>query len=197
MTAAQSRFAGSYRLVRTQRGTTLVVAMLFLLILSLFAVSSFNSSTTNTLVTGNMIARQESVAAAQWLIDETISSTLFATNPKEVAAGSYEIDLDRDGTIDYYPKLDPAPLCQRARALKAVELDPADAADVACMVSGVVANSGLDTPDLAASTGNSLCASTEWNIRAVVTDDRSGAVVALDQGVGVRVLTTEATDYCF
>lgn len=193
MIAAQSAPAAGHR----QRGTTLVVALLFLLILSLFAVSSFNSSTTNTLVTGNMIARQEGVASAQWLIDETISSTLFATNPKEVAAGSYDLDLDRDGTMDYQPRLDPAPLCQRARALKAVELDPTDEADLGCMVSGVVQNSGLDTPDLAASTGNSLCANTEWNVRAVVDDERSGAVVAVNQGVGVRVLTTEATDYCF
>ena len=179
-----------------QRGTTLVVALLFMLLLSLLAASSFNSSTTNALVTGNMIARQEGVASAQWLIDETISSNLFATSPKEVAAGTYELDLDRDGQVDYYPRLDPAPQCQGARALKAVELDPADEGDVACMISGVVHHSGLDTPDLAASTGDSLCANTEWNVRAVVEDDRTAAVVAVNQGVGVRVLTTEATDYC-
>ena len=180
-----------------QQGTTLVVAMLFLLILSLLAVSSFNSSTTNALVTGNMIARQEGVASAQWLIDETISSTLFATSPKEVAAGTYHIDLDGDGTTDYSPRLSPDPSCQRARALKAVELDPADEGDIACMISGVVHHSGLDTPDLAATTGDSLCASTEWNVRAVVEDERTGAVTAVNQGIGVRVLTTEATDYCY
>jgi hypothetical protein len=191
------RIRSERTLRRPQRGATLVVAMLFLLILTLFAAASFNSSTGNALITGNMIARQESVAAAQWLIDDTISSTLFATSPKEVAAGSYSLDLDGDGAADYQPKLDPAPECRRARPLKAVELDPADDGDLACMTSGVVHNSGLDTPDLAAATGNSLCASTEWNIRATVADPRTGAEVAVDQGVGVRVLTTEANDSCF
>jgi hypothetical protein len=171
--------------------------MLFLLVLSLLAVSSFNSSTTNALVTGNMITRQEGVAAAQWLIDETISSTLFATSPKEVSAGTYQIDLDRDGKTDYLPRLSPEPSCQRARALKAVELDPADEGDLACMVSGVVHHSGLHTPDIAATTGDSLCASTEWHVRAVVEDASTGASVAVNQGVGVRVLTTEAKDYCY
>lgn len=196
---------GGPRPANRQRGTTLVVAMLFLLILSLFAISSSNSSATNTLVTANMIARQEALAATQWLIDTTISSTLFATSPKEVAAGTYELDLDRNGTVDYRPRLDPAPACQRARPLKAVELDPADESDLACMVSGVVTHSGLDTPDLAATTGDSLCANTEWNVRAVVDGaaaavdnaDLSGVVVAVNQGVAVRVLTTEANDYCF
>jgi hypothetical protein len=167
-------------------------------VLSLFAVASFNSSTTNTMVTGNMIARQEAVAAAQWLIDGTISNTLFATNPIEVAAGVYELDIDGDGRLDYSPRLAPAPACRRARPLKAVELDPSDKNDMSCMMSGVVQNSGLDTPDLAASTGNSLCSKTEWNIRAVTEDpDRTGTSVAVNQGVGVRVLATDAMDFCF
>jgi hypothetical protein len=179
-----------------QRGTTLVVALLFMLLLSLLAASSYNSSTTNSLVTGNMIARQESIASAQWLIDETISSTLFATSPKQVAAGSYELDLNLDGSPDYHPRLDPAPECRRARPLKAVELDAEDEDDVGCMTSGVVHQSGLDTPDLAAATGDSLCANTEWNVRAIVEDELSGAEVAVNQGVGVRVLSTEAMDFC-
>lgn len=187
-----------YGSLHAQRGTTLVVAMLFLLVLSLFAVASFNASTTNTLVTGNMISRQEAAAAAQWLIDDTISSTLFATNPEGVAAGVYAVDLDLDANPDYFPRISPAPACTRTRPVKSAELDASVPQDVGCMTSGVVENSGLDTPDLAASTGNSLCANTNWNVRAVVDDTaRNGAVVAVNQGVSVRVLATDALDYCF
>lgn len=187
----------NHRLAGTQRGTTLVVAMLFLLILSLFAVSSFNSSTTNTMVTGNMIERQESLAAAQWLIDETISKPAFAEDPKAVAASSYEIDLDRDGTVDYHPRLTPAPTCLRARALKGVELDLSDAADVNCMKSGAATTPHIDTGSVDPSAGNSMCANTEWNVRAVVSDEYAGsASVAVDQGVAIRRSTEEAEDFC-
>jgi hypothetical protein len=42
-----------------------------------------------------------------------------------------------------------------------------------------------------------MCASTEWNVRAIVIDEAiSGASVAINQGVGIRVLTTDAEDYC-
>lgn len=180
-----------------QRGITLVVALVFLLVLSLFAIASFNSSTTNSQVTGNMIARQESQAAAQWLVDSTISSSLFASDPKSVAAGSYSIDIDGDGNIDFQPKLDPAPACERTRTIKAFELDADNAEDVACMTSADPGStSGTDSPSASAAAGNSLCANTEWKVRAVTDDSVTGTHVAVDQGVGVRVLTTEAEDYC-
>jgi hypothetical protein len=184
------------RIGTAQRGTILVVAMLFLLVLSLFAVSSFNSSTTNTMVTGHMIERQESLAAAQWLIDETISKPAFAEDPKAVAASTYEFDLDRDGTIDYHPRLDPAPTCLRARALKGVELDLSDAADVNCMRSGAAMTPYIDTGTVDPSAGNSMCANTEWNVRAAVDGTPGGASVAIDQGVAIRRSTEEAEDFC-
>jgi hypothetical protein len=188
---------GALMRARAQRGTALVMAILFLLVLSLFAVSSFNSSTTNTLVTGNMIARQESVAAAQWLIDTTISSAAFASDPKAVAAGTYQLDIDHDGTVDYHPRLTPAPTCQRARALKIIELDVDDESDVACMKSSSTGSPLIETGAIDPTAGDSLCANTEWDVRAVVVDDQvSGASVAVDQGVGIRVLTTEAEDFC-
>lgn len=182
---------------RRQRGTTLVVAMLFLLILSLFAVSSINSSTTNTLATGNMIARQENLAAAQWLIDETISSPAFVEDPKAVAASTYDFDIDQDGSVDLHPRLDPSPVCLRARALKGVELDITDPADVNCMTSGTARTPYLDTGVADPNAGDSMCANTEWNVRAVSDDSAgSGAVVAINQGVAVRRSKEEAEDFC-
>jgi hypothetical protein len=179
-----------------QRGMTLVVAMLFLIILSLFAVSSFNSSTTNTRVTGNMIARQEAQAAAQWLIDETISSPEFADDPKTVTAATYTVDFDNDGTADSSPKLDPEPVCQRSRALKMTELDIMDNNDLACMKGSGGGGGLVDTGTHDPTSGDSLCSNTEWNVRAVVDDPLTGARVAVNQGVGVRVEKTTATDYC-
>lgn len=180
---------------RQQRGTTLVVAMLFLVILSLLAVTSFNSSTTNSMVTGNMIARQEGIAAAQWLIDSTISSTTFVTDPASVAASTYDLDLDQDQVADFHPRLTPAPTCLRARVIKTVELDVDVESDVACLKSGgtgPLIETGAPDP----TAGDSMCANTEWNVRAVVADGVTGSSVAVNQGVGVRALITEANDFC-
>jgi type II secretory pathway pseudopilin PulG len=180
-----------------QRGMTLIIAMLFLIILSLFAVSSFNSSTTNTKVTGNMIARQEAQAAAQWLIDSTISSAAFANDPKTVTETDYAVDLDGDGTDDLFPELDPVPTCQRSRAIKDTELDIAgDPDDLACAKGSSGGGGLLDTGAHDPTSGDSLCSNTEWNVRAVVNDPVTGARVAVNQGVGVRVQKTKANDYC-
>jgi hypothetical protein len=175
---------------------TLVISMLFLIILSLFAVSSFNSSTTNTKVTGNMIARQEAQAAAQWLIDTTISSPEFADDPKTVADTTYTVDFDNDGTADATPRLDPVPTCQRSRAIKVTELDITDSNDLACSKGSSGGGGLIDTGAHDPTSGDSLCSNTEWNVRAIVDDPVTGARVAVNQGVGVRVEKTTATDYC-
>ncbi|MES2972623.1 MAG: pilus assembly PilX N-terminal domain-containing protein [Pseudomonadota bacterium] len=179
-----------------QRGITLVVVMIFLIVMSMFAVNAFNSSSSNMRIVGNMQARQEGIAAAQQAIEQTISSTLFTSNPAGVSANAVAVDIDGDGNADYAARLTPQPRCYRAKAIKTSELNPATASDIACIRSGVVQNSGLDTPDAAADAGNSLCANSEWNIRSEVTDTRTSARVAINQGVSVRVLETDAANSC-
>jgi len=59
----------------------------------------------------------------------------------------------------------------------------------------VVTNAGLETPS-GSTAGNSLCSNSEWNIRAEVADTRTGVKVAVNQGVALRVLETDATNAC-
>jgi hypothetical protein len=179
-----------------QRGVALVVVLLFLAIIAMFTVTAFNSSTTNLRVTGNMVARREELAAAQAVVEQTISSNAFTSDPEAVAADPYPVDIDGDSVDDYVVELSPAPECNQTRTIKTTELDAGAAGDVACMVSGDVTNSGIDSPEAAATAGNSLCANTEWNIRVTATDERTDATVAANQGIGVRALATEAADLC-
>jgi Tfp pilus assembly protein PilX len=180
----------------SSRGTVLVVTLLFLAIISMFAISSFTSSTTNLRVAGNMVAQQEATAAAQSVIESTISATTFTKDPIAVAAAPYDVDVDGNGLNDYQVRLNPAPSCQKSRIIKTLELDPADSEDKACITSGVVVNSGIEDPSMAGGAGDSLCASTEWSVRATVNDARTGTNVAVTQGVGVRVPKTDAADFC-
>jgi type II secretory pathway pseudopilin PulG len=179
-----------------QRGMTLVVTMLFMVVISMLAISGFNSSTTNMRVTGNMVVKQEAMSAAQSVIEDTISSSQFTTDPVAVAAAVYDVDLDGDAIADYQARITPAPVCQRVAVIKVAELDPAVAADLACMASSAAAFSGIDDASMAASGGDSLCASSEWNVRATVSDARTGASVAINQGIAVRIPKTEANDFC-
>jgi Tfp pilus assembly protein PilX len=179
-----------------QRGITLVVAMLFLLVLTVFSVAAFTSSSSNQRAAFNMVSRQEATSAAQAVVEQTISSAAFTTNPAAVAADPKPVDIDGDGETDYEARLSPAPQCRRVWTIKTSDLDPAVPADVACMVSSVATLSGIDAPGINASAGNSMCANTQWNVRAEVTDVATGTEVAVTQGVGVRVAATDATDYC-
>ena len=50
---------------RKQGGTTLIIALIMLVLLTLFAVSSFNTANTNLKVVGNMQQKSEALNAAQ------------------------------------------------------------------------------------------------------------------------------------
>lgn len=60
--------------IHKQRGATLFVALIFLLIMTLFAVSSINMSTVNLRIIGNMQAMKQMDAAAQDAIEQTLSN---------------------------------------------------------------------------------------------------------------------------
>jgi len=59
-----------------------------------------------------------------------------------------------------------------------------------------VTNPGIEIAGAAPSTGDSLCADSEWNVRSVVSDARTHAIAAVNQGVAVRTLTTDTASAC-
>lgn len=179
-----------------QRGATLLVAMIFLVLMSLFAISAYKSSTGNLRIVGNMQSRQESIAVAQKAIEDTISSSLFTTNPEQVAANPLEVDIDGDGVTDYTASLDPTPACYRTKPIKSTDLNPDLDADLACMKSGTVQLGGIDGPGASSTAGNSLCANSEWNVSAEVVDAKTDTRVVVNQGVAVRVLEADAENLC-
>lgn len=179
-----------------QRGVSLLIALILLAAITFLSVSAFNAGTTNLRAVGNTEFRQEAQSAAQAAIELTISNNLFATDPAGVAGAPVDVDIDGDGTVDYRPVLQPPPACTRVHVLRMTELDAAIEADLACMGSGVSRTSGIDSADAATEAGKSLCANAEWRIRAQTADARTGTVVAVNQGIGVRILETDAENFC-
>ena len=192
------RFARSLPSPARVRGATLVIALIMLVALALLAVWAFNSSTTNLRIVGNTQVRQEALAAVQAAIEATISSSQFSRTPGAVAANPIPVDVDGDGVADYSVTLSPAPVCYRYLVKKTAELDLAAPGfkDKKCL-GPTRSDFGVDDDRAAAAAaGDSLCANTDWNVRAVLTDAATHARVAINQGVTVRVLTTDATKIC-
>ena len=68
-----------------QRGATLVVVLIMLVVLTLFAIAAINLSSANLRVIGNMQARTAAEAAASFAIEDTLSSiSWFTTNAATV-----------------------------------------------------------------------------------------------------------------
>lgn len=181
----------------SQNGATLIVAMIFLVLMSLFAASAFRTSTTNLRITGAMEIRQEALAVAQKAIEKTISSTLFTTSPSTVAATPVVVNVDGVGAggVTYTATLMPTPACYRTKPIKTAALDLAKADDIACIKSTKVERGGSDF-GASSDAGDSMCSNSEWNIGARVTDPSTGTVVSANQGVAVRVLSTDAANSC-
>jgi hypothetical protein len=191
-----------------QRGSTLLVAMIFLLIFGIMAAATFRGSMTSVQAIGNMQWRNEAIGAANDAIDRLLSTADFATNTAVVTQGvnaaPFQLDANGDGVNDIsvtFPvvTLDgvarAGPRCLRAAPIPSVKLDPAVPADVGCFGSSSSGTSGLGIATTGGGTGMvagtpSLCSNTEWSITVRAVDTVTNTSVDVVQGVGVRVPTT-------
>jgi hypothetical protein len=164
----------------SQRGATLTIAMIMLVLLTLFVLASMNMGSMNFKVMGNEQARNEALAAGQQAIEQ-VASTNFPAAP---VARTINVDINGDGTTDYTVTM-PAPVCQNSIPIKLVELDIGKPGDIPCFGSGVSPAPGVPMGGV----GNSLCANTQWDIAARVTDPttNTGTDVTIHQGIGQRV----------
>lgn len=180
--------------MRAQGGATLVIALIMLVLITLLAVSSLSTTNMNLRVVGNMQSRGEALQAAQQAIETVISTPQFIANPANAvlnpcgAANTMCTDLNGDGTPDYITRLDPAPSCISTKPIKVSELNPSSAEDLACL-AGPAQQRGV-------ASGNSLCASTAWEITAETSSTFSRTKVTVTQGVAVRVSAADAEALC-
>jgi Tfp pilus assembly protein PilX len=80
-----------------QRGATLLVGLIMLVLLTLLSVSAINISTVNLHITGNMQAQVEAAAATQQAIEGIIDDIDNFKNPKppqQVALGNYTVKVE-------------------------------------------------------------------------------------------------------
>jgi len=180
-----------------QQGVTLLVAMIMLIMLTLFALSAMNSSIVNLKMAGSSQNRAEALDATQRTLETVISTTRFVDFPADAidndcgTPNTLCADLNGDGVNDLITTLTPNPTCIQSRIQKINELVIAgpNSEDVACLQAqqqGTFAVAGATTG------GDSLCGQTIWNITAVTmpvgqTTTNAEFTYTATQGVGVRV----------
>jgi Tfp pilus assembly protein PilX len=143
--------------IKQQRGSTLLVALIMLVLLTLIAVSAINSTTASTQMVGNAQFSKEANAAAQQAIENVISNTSFMTT----LPAAQNIDVNGDGVADYTVTF-ALPQCNSVKQAN-------------------VGDPGV--PSVCASSIGAICYWTVWDVRAAVSDIKTGASVILHQGV--------------
>ena len=180
-----------------ERGATLVVALVMLVLLALFGLSGYHTSVTDMKTSGNMQARTEALNAAQEAIETAISTPQFVTDPANAlqtpcgAPNTFCSDYNGDGVPEYTVRLAPAPACMTKKMVKVVELNLSDAEDLGCAV-GQAQHFGI----AGAGGGDSLCANTVWQVTAEASSPVSGAKVTVSQGVGIRIGVDDMASAC-
>ncbi|MGE5466458.1 MAG: hypothetical protein ACM3Y9_03445 [Ignavibacteria bacterium] len=178
---------------RSQRGATLLVGLIMLVLLTLLAITAFNLSRSNLKAVGNMQTHNEAVATAKSAIEEVLSKTDFSDNPA-AAFGTGNIksyDINGDTNADVTVTLVPQPCIKSYQILPA---DPSDPTSQGCAAS-VQQNYGV----AGSTTWGSQCADIVWEVTAVATDNVTGATATVGQGIRVRQDASAAvntTNYC-
>lgn len=162
-----------------QRGSTLLVALVMLMLLTLIAFAAMNASTTSIQVVGNAQFREEANAAAQQAIERVISSD-FTPNPV-----SSVVTVNVGGTN--YVATVAVPKCISSMPVTNSQLDVSNPDDAVCLGSGSLQNSGVFNASGVVSTAQSWCNKQMWEVNATVDDSDTGAKTNVHQGVSLRV----------
>ena len=177
-------------LAQRQRGATLFVSMIMLLLITLLALSSFTLGKSNLQIVGNMQQRNQTFAAAQQAVATTISTTQFTQTPTNAIAApcmgnnTVCVSVNGSGNNDDITVTVTA-TCDAIQPILVSQLNYQNPNDAGCLI-GAPQDFGVT----GASNNNSMCSNSVWDIRASATDTLTGANYVVDEGVGVRVPVT-------
>lgn len=152
-----------------QRGATLMVGLIILVITTLMVISGFTLSGGNLAVVGNVQHRNEAIAAANMVIEQTIDLNLIAIDPANYP-DTVMIDIDQDNVDDYVVTIN-QPICLKGTAIP-VPLET---------------SYGVNSQITSASDYQTL-----WEINVVAQNVATGASVTARQGINKRLSLAEA-----
>lgn len=145
------------------------ISVLMLVMISLLVMTAYNSSTINLRAAGNVQVREQAAAAAQNIIEETMSGT-FTLLTTEVL--DQPVDINNDGAADFFVDLS-VPRCIQAIP----------------EISGGA--SSVSLPGFTTVAWNTV-----WELEATATEISTGASVRVVQGVRKFLTDAQKTARC-
>lgn len=170
---------------KNERGATLLVSMIMLVVLTLLVVFSIRSGNINLRIAGNMQSQTEAAAATQQVIEQVIEQIKVTENIALIPAQSVAVST---GVVTYTVQVQPMNKCRVEVPVINSTLDPANANDLPCFES--VDGDNPIKADGTMTSKPSACKQQQWDIQAGVTDGATGAKVTAVQGISVRVPAT-------
>ena len=150
-----------------QRGATLLVSMIMLVVLTLFAVTGFNLTGVNLKIVGNFQQQKYSESVVKTALEQVLSSiTIFQTQPLAALCVN--------------------PLTSVTSAPSGTPLACAATTDV--LVDKPKCNYTVTAKGYTKKVGELSPEDTNWEVRASYTDPASSATAGIVQGVAVRML---------
>ncbi len=140
-----------------QQGSTLLVSLIFLVVITLFGVSAINTSSLNLRIAANSQFQTQAEAAAQLGIEKAIGSLTTFTAP---SVQTITLDVNKDGSTDYTATVSAA-TCLSSKAASGYSAE--------YCATGACPND------------------TNWELVSTVNDAATGAKVTVRQGVKVRL----------
>lgn len=185
-----------------QRGFTMVVGLILLILMTLVAISAFNLGKGSLQVVDNGQQRSTAQVGSQVALDQIISSTAFSTTPSTVFSNKdcpsgitvgtngngICVDANGDGKTIVRVALSPQPGCVSTSPVALAQLNLAVAEDQNCVASQISENGKL--------VSSSLCSDTLWDVNALATEPTSETPVLVTEGVAVRSKTDDAATFC-
>lgn len=181
-----------------QRGITLIVALIMLVMITLLGLSSFNSAKTSLLTVSNMQQQNQVTAAINETFDEVFSNKKYSETPTATLSAPCGgvtntrcIDINGDGLPDVTVTLTPAPTCVKSQVIPTNKIDLTVVEDYGCSVG-----EGDNTGIIGAVSGDSLCSESIWEINAVGVDNTTQTTVRAKQGIASRIPTNDTPPGC-
>lgn len=188
-----------------QRGITLIISLIMLVLLTIMALTSFNIGKSSLQVIDNAQQQGQVLNAAQTMLNQVISSPTFTEAPNNVLdnsncppgvaapANSRCVDLYGDGKTVIVVAMTPQPVCMQATPVPAtaLNLSTQNSEDWGC-TAGIRTEHGIEGLE----TGDSLCADSLWELNAEARERVSSAKAVVTQGVAMRVSQDSVDTAC-
>jgi Tfp pilus assembly protein PilX len=178
-----------------QKGVSLIVGLIMLVLITLVVVTAFNLSNSHLLVVNNAQVQTELESAANAAVERTISSDVFAVSTgynASVAISQFEAGSTGTTAQKTNVAVTIEGRCAKARILSNKESNTISKDCVWDPDSG-----GAYIEGKSGAASESLCAESLWNIRAVATAPQDArANMEVNQGVGTTVARSSIPTGC-